>query len=264
MYPVDVRHCDSIDSRMKDVEHELGEIMTNRNLPWLRIVVQGAVIVASILLAFGIDAWWADRQDTERGRALLGSVREEFVQHRTTLASDLEATMERKHNIERLFQAMGSGTHMAPTTMDTMLYSLTYSPTFDPGSGPLHAMIASGQLGLVRNTQLRDRLSSWQGMVDEVRDNQVAMRGFILGEIVPYLASRGVPLVRNSMRGEDPFPWPIMPDDEVATIYRLLLDDRQFETLAKMRYVWLRLDEHEDAIRFADSVIALIDTELGE
>ena len=31
-----------------------------------------------------------------------------------------------------------------------------------------------------------------------------------------------------------------------------------------MRYVWLRLDEHEDAIGFADSVIALIDTELGE
>jgi hypothetical protein len=32
-------------------------------IPWLRILVEGAVIVGSILLAFGIDAWWDAAQD---------------------------------------------------------------------------------------------------------------------------------------------------------------------------------------------------------
>ena len=27
-------------------------------IPWLRVFVEGVVIVGSILLAFGIDAWW--------------------------------------------------------------------------------------------------------------------------------------------------------------------------------------------------------------
>ena len=27
-------------------------------VPWLRVFVEGVVIVGSILLAFGIDAWW--------------------------------------------------------------------------------------------------------------------------------------------------------------------------------------------------------------
>jgi hypothetical protein len=31
--------------------------------PWLRIIVEGVVIVGSILLAFGIDAWWDGEQD---------------------------------------------------------------------------------------------------------------------------------------------------------------------------------------------------------
>jgi len=73
-----------------------------------------------------------------------------------------------------------------------------------------------------------------------------------------------VPLVRNPMKGDDPFPWPIMPDEEADPIYRRLFADAQFTTLAMLRYVWLRLDEHEDAIAFADTVIALIDSELAE
>ena len=36
--------------------------MTQPN-SWRRFVAEAVVIVASILLAFGIDAWWADVQD---------------------------------------------------------------------------------------------------------------------------------------------------------------------------------------------------------
>ncbi len=40
-------------------------------IPWLRVFVEGVVIVGSILLAFGVDAAWSDRQDRARERALL-------------------------------------------------------------------------------------------------------------------------------------------------------------------------------------------------
>jgi hypothetical protein len=35
----------------------------SRQIPWLRVFVEGVVIVGSILLAFGIDAWWEERQE---------------------------------------------------------------------------------------------------------------------------------------------------------------------------------------------------------
>jgi hypothetical protein len=33
-----------------------------QDIPWKRLFVEGTAIVVSILLAFGIDAWWQDRQ----------------------------------------------------------------------------------------------------------------------------------------------------------------------------------------------------------
>jgi hypothetical protein len=40
------------------------------SIPWLRVLIEGVVIVGSILLAFGIDAWWNERQETEAAEEL--------------------------------------------------------------------------------------------------------------------------------------------------------------------------------------------------
>ena len=34
-----------------------------KQVPWLRIMAEGVVIAGSILLAFGIQAWWEARGD---------------------------------------------------------------------------------------------------------------------------------------------------------------------------------------------------------
>ncbi len=35
-------------------------------IPWPRVFVEGVVIVGSVLLAFGIEAWWDGVQEAER------------------------------------------------------------------------------------------------------------------------------------------------------------------------------------------------------
>ncbi len=37
-----------------------------RQIPWLRVFVEGVVIVGSILLAFGIEGWGDERTEGER------------------------------------------------------------------------------------------------------------------------------------------------------------------------------------------------------
>jgi len=37
-----------------------------KQIPWLRVFVEGAVIVGSILLALGIDTWWEQAQDRQQ------------------------------------------------------------------------------------------------------------------------------------------------------------------------------------------------------
>ena len=40
-------------------------------IPWSRYLVEGGVIVGSILLAFAIDAWWEDRSEQALEREFL-------------------------------------------------------------------------------------------------------------------------------------------------------------------------------------------------
>lgn len=47
-----------------------------RHTPWLRRLFDGVGIVASILLAFGIEAWWASRQHLELERQALSTLTE--------------------------------------------------------------------------------------------------------------------------------------------------------------------------------------------
>lgn len=46
---------------------------------WSRIIVEACVIIVSILLAFGIDAWWDERKDSQRERAYLVSLRADVI-----------------------------------------------------------------------------------------------------------------------------------------------------------------------------------------
>jgi hypothetical protein len=47
-------------------------------IPWLRVFVEGVVIVGSILLAFGIEAWWDGRIERERELRYVAALQGEF------------------------------------------------------------------------------------------------------------------------------------------------------------------------------------------
>ena len=47
-------------------------------IPWPRILAEGAAIVVSILLAVSIEAWWNARQDIEDEQVILAALVDEF------------------------------------------------------------------------------------------------------------------------------------------------------------------------------------------
>lgn len=53
---------------------------TDNGIPWRRFAVESFVIVASILLAFTIDAWWNNREESRRTRQYLSALDGEFSQ----------------------------------------------------------------------------------------------------------------------------------------------------------------------------------------
>ena len=169
------------------------------SIPWARLVAESAVIVLSILLAFGIDAWWDDRREAVEAHKILLGLEQEFAGYRASLAMRVEVTGARAESVARMIGAIRSRTVPPVAVMDTAIVAAVFGGTFDPGSGSRDALIASGKLGLIRNPELRDGLSAWLSVVDEARDNELAMRDFILNVIYPYLARTG----RSGRSGSD-------------------------------------------------------------
>lgn len=76
-----------------------------QKIQWKRLSVEAAAIVASILLAFAIDAWWDHRNDLISEVEILHSLQDEFTANHETLLQDIEYVRTYTEAIQRLLVA---------------------------------------------------------------------------------------------------------------------------------------------------------------
>ena len=133
-----------------------------RQFPWSKLLLESAVIVFSILVAFAVDAWWSQRQDRVRER--------EYLQ---LLASDLQSTLA---NIRRFGSFADSTSDPAlgrlvrayyePSTppADTILVWLNAAlgqTVVQPRLGTAEALVSTGDIALIRDDTLRTMIRDY-------------------------------------------------------------------------------------------------------
>ena len=64
---------------------------SSEQIPWKRLIAEAAAIVLSILLAFGIDAWWDLRAQEEDARGYLEAIQTELKENREIIEYDLQS-----------------------------------------------------------------------------------------------------------------------------------------------------------------------------
>ena len=94
-----------------------------RKIPWPRILVEGVVIVGSILLAFGIDAWWEGVQDRQEEQSMLVELRSEFEVNREALVSTAQDYRETLSAMQTLVSASEANTRLPTASLDTLFAS---------------------------------------------------------------------------------------------------------------------------------------------
>lgn len=154
------------------------------------LAVEGVVIVGSILLAFALDAWWDTREQRKEEVQLLENLQTEFraagVQldrylfyHRATLSS-----------VEGIQAAAGEAMARGRSSVDVPTIDLARTligPTFDPRTGTLNGLLASGKVGILRDPELRATLSAWPGLLAEASEEERASQNLIWDHLEPAL-----------------------------------------------------------------------------
>jgi hypothetical protein len=148
-----------------------------RIIPWKRIAVEAAAIVVSILLAFAIDAWWAEKKERDVEHEALQALRSDFIASRDNLAGLLQYLAETRTNFARFQSATPSElAEISPDEIRGIVTSLTIPDTFDPVTATLDALTTDGRLGLISEPQLLRHLSNWQRALDDIEANSLDLR----------------------------------------------------------------------------------------
>ncbi len=142
--------------------------MTRPTTPWLRAFLEGVVIVASILLAFGIDAWWDAVQEERRAEALAESMIGDFETTRERLAVSTamgEAVLLRGESLLRLIR---SGEAVPVDSLRFLVQGVTMGIVFRPAISSYRGAEATGDLALLQRPELLDALADFDLSLEEL------------------------------------------------------------------------------------------------
>ena len=165
--------------------------MRSKDIPWLRVFAEGAVIVGSILLAFSLDAWWDGRNRQEDLRAQLAVIAREMESAGEALERAHRAHELNANLAAHLATVLGQVPEGAETVVsDTTIGPLLPQVTADVTTGSLDAFIAAGGLELIEDAGLRRRLLDWPARIQDLLDDEIYLRNFAAADLASYLRSR--------------------------------------------------------------------------
>lgn len=220
-------------------------------IPWKRISVEGAAIVASILLAFAIDAWWQDRADLEREQRVLAALLAEFERNDALLKEANELYEDLYGQSVRILDNLETGlSSLTNAELKELMAGLLRGATIHLESGAHDALLNSGELSLIRDVTLRNRLAAWPSHVAEWSEEKDAVFMYLREHVQPYFSD--VLAVRGLRQHFAPFPDgesppPVIPTEFDADAIRAIAETVSFENLIfqKAQGLWYAMRDGE-------------------
>ncbi len=235
-------------------------------IPWLRVFVEGVVIVASILLAFGIDAWWSQERERQAEVEALQGLRDDFVESLERLASAGSDHVEVRDASVRLLAMTGPDADQAVShlVMDTLVMGLIAYPKVFPVTATYDALIASGRIQLLESAALRRELARWSTAVVDLREEERDAFRQMDQRLLPYLWNY-VPVVTLDVNVHPRYEGVDLNRSRFSRRYRELLRSMLFENAVEERMnSSIRVIERLSvAGNVAERVLALVESELA-
>lgn len=176
---------------------------TDRTIPWLRISVEGVAIVASILLAFAIDAWWDDRQRDESEQVVLQTLLDDLRVKQVLLADMSKFSEAIIESAETLLRAASNTEQMLSEDSIDRLIGDTWWVNNDAlwDSAPMSQLVVGGNLSLITNAELVQELAALQVAIERVKYHYRNDGQFHKDVMTPFMiANANMAQITASMR----------------------------------------------------------------
>ena len=149
-------------------------------IPWLRVFVEGVVIVGSILLALGLDTWREEQVERRELREALVGLRADFERNLVALDSAKTAHEAIQTSAQRLMgftgpQGLGDAN---PAVIDSLVQGVLGRHRFGAYDADLQSLLNSGRWDLLQSDALKEELTRWMSLVGNLsRREEEAVEG---------------------------------------------------------------------------------------
>ncbi|HEX9872505.1 MAG TPA: hypothetical protein VGC99_28690 [Candidatus Tectomicrobia bacterium] len=166
---------------------------------WRRLFLEGAVILVSILLALGADAWWQERIDRAEEQVILVALRDELSGNEVPLRAQADSIFESVALLRRILELPEDEFLQAVAAdLDSRIAGAVQRPwTVEFRVGALDGTMGSGKASLIRSHALTAELAQYQAVRRELDEI-----GGLLGEVAvdSFVSFGGLPQTYSQLR----------------------------------------------------------------
>jgi hypothetical protein len=240
-------------------------------ITWL--LLQAASVVASILLAFAIDAWWDGRVENKEKNTILAEIKLELMDEREWASGERAYRIAARDSAKALLSAVAAGRYEdTKKTLDHRMADLLWFSGPATTSGMVDGLLRGGGLAAIEDRELRRALGSYPAIVDAFTSLSQQDHATLMEALTPFLSQNSsLPQISNESYkhgrpgdGALADPEAIVPVGNVVD-HSHLLGNQEFAGIV-MRKIWNDsdvLNNIDDFANYLDELLRLIDLELA-
>lgn len=218
---------------------------------WKRLIIESAAIIASILLAFAIDAWWDDRTNRADERVVLQSLLDDLRNKQDYAERDhLRRRAVLDSAVTLLALALDKSSEIDEQQVSRLLSDILWHDCSECWiSAPLDTVVSGSTAVTISSARLIQALSDLHLSLSRIQSERARGVEFHFDMLTPYLLQNADLAHLHASISAEPGTPEIQYDFPIKQItnkvdFASLLTDTEFQGLLSMR-----IDQHGELFR---------------
>jgi hypothetical protein len=147
------------------------------------------LVVIGILIALSLNNWKEDLADQGEETRILEGLKQEFEVNLAEVSRNINLNTSTRESTIALIQLIHTKDPFANSRhVDSLLNAVYMFGSFDAQTGLVNEVISSGKLSIIKDTELRSRLTGVSGILDNLEEDYIIRSNYYMDHVNPFLS----------------------------------------------------------------------------
>ncbi len=149
------------------------------------------LVVIGILIALQINNWNEQRKNLEKEATVLANIHKEFIKNKKQLDSVVmrhKIAFSSNSKMISLFPIQSKPEQALLDSLSSYLFNSYAGFTFNPSQSSINALMSTSSFDIITDEKLRNRLISWNDLVEDYKEEEKNARDYTWNQYDPYMS----------------------------------------------------------------------------